>query len=127
MSKVEVYEYAVIRVLPKVEREEFLNVGVILYSRHKSFLDMMVHIDEDRLLAFSKDLDIDMIKEYLDAWDAVCKGDEAGGAIGKMEMHLRFRWLTASRSTIIQSSDVHPGRSDDPQGVLGQLFKKLVL
>ncbi len=127
MSKVEVYEYAVIRVLPKVEREEFLNVGVILYSRHKSFLDMKVHIDEDRLTSFSKDLDVNLIKGYLDAWDEVCKGGESGGAIGKMEMHLRFRWLTASRSTIIQSSDVHPGRSADPKGVLDQLFKKLVL
>ncbi len=127
MSKTEVYEYAVIRVLPKVEREEFLNVGVILYSKRKNFLDMKVLLDEERLLGFSKELDVDMIKGYLDAWDLVCKGTNESGPIGKLEMHLRFRWLTANRSTIIQSSKVHPGQCSDPKAMLDLLFKQLVI
>lgn len=127
MPKTEVYEYAIIRVLPKVEREEFLNVGVILYSKRKNFLDMRVHLDEGRLFGFSKDLDIDMVKGYLDAWDLVCKGTKDSGPIGQLEMHLRFRWLTANRSTIIQSSQVHPGQCSDPAAMLDKLFQQLVL
>ncbi len=127
MSKSEVYEYAIIRVLPKVEREEFMNVGVILYSKRKDYLDMKVHLDNDRLLSFSKDLDMSLIKSYLDAWDLVCKGGADSGPIGQLEMHLRFRWLTANRSTIIQSSKVHPGRCSDPAKMLDQLFQQFVL
>lgn len=127
MSNSEIYEYAIIRVLPKVEREEFVNVGVILFSKRKEFLDMKVHLDETRLLAFSKELDLDMLNGYLLAWEKVCKGGDGGGTIGQLEMHLRFRWLTANRSTIIQSSKVHPGRSNNPVQKLEDLFAKFVL
>ncbi len=127
MSKSEIYEYAIIRLVPKVEREEFLNIGVILYSKRKDYLDIKIHIDEDRISAFSKDLDVAMIKEYLDGWFKVCKGSKEGGPIGKLDMHLRFRWLTANRSTIIQSSKVHPGYSSDPAEELDKLFLKFVV
>ena len=121
------YEYAIIRLVPKVEREEFLNIGVILYSKRKQYLDMKIHIDESRILSFSKDIEIEHIKKYLDGWRRVCNGSKEGGPIGQLEMHLRFRWLTANRSTIIQSSKVHPGSSTEPSKELEVLFEKYVL
>jgi len=123
----EVYEFSIIRFVPKVEREEFLNVGVILFSKRKEFLGMKVHLDESRLKCFSEDIDIDMLKQYLNAWELVCQGGDKGGSIGSLEMHLRFRWLTATRSTIIQSSKVHPGMCKDPEQILERLFQRFVL
>jgi len=123
----EVYEFSIIRFVPKVEREEFLNVGVILFSKRKEFLGMKVHLDESRLRCFSEDIDIDMLKQYLNAWELVCQGGDKGGSIGSLEMHLRFRWLTATRSTIIQSSKVHPGMCKDPEQILERLFQRFVL
>jgi len=127
MSKSEMYEYAIIRLVPMVEREEFINIGVILYSKRKDYLDMKIHLDEDRILSFSKDIEIGLIKRYLDGWRKVCNGSKDGGPIGQLEMHLRFRWLTANRSTIIQSSKVHPGSSTEPSKELDILFQKFVL
>ena len=121
------YEYAIIRLVPKVEREEFLNIGVILYSKRKDYLDMKIHLDENRILSFSEDIEIKLIKNYLDGWTKVCNGSKEGGPIGQLEMHLRFRWLTANRSTIIQSSKVHPGSSTEPSKELDVLFQKFVL
>ena len=121
------YEYAIIRLVPMVEREEFINIGVILYSKRKDYLDMKIHLDEDRILSFSKDIEIGLIKRYLDGWRKVCNGSKDGGPIGQLEMHLRFRWLTANRSTIIQSSKVHPGSSTEPSKELDILFQKFVL
>ncbi len=120
------FEYAVIRVLPKVEREEFVNVGVILFSKHKKFLDLKVHIDEAKLLALSPKLDIQQIRDYLAAWKAVCEGAPQGGRIGEMELPSRFRWLTASRSTMIQSSPTHTGLCTDPAEVLAKAFEMYV-
>jgi len=120
------YEYAVIRVVPKVEREEFINIGVILMSKESDFLRMKTHVNEAKLKALSTELEADMIKAYLDAWTLVCAGRE-GGAIGALELRVRFRWLTANRSTIIQSSPVHPGYCADPEEELDKLFNQLVL
>lgn len=127
MPNKEIYEYAIIRVVPKVEREEFINVGVILLSKKKQVLCMKYHLDKERLLAFSKEIDIQLIKEYLEAWKLVCDGHANGGKIGSLEIQVRFRWLTANRSTIIQSSPVHPGRSEDPSSELDKLFSKFIL
>ncbi|MDW7690863.1 DUF3037 domain-containing protein [Flammeovirgaceae bacterium SG7u.111] len=121
------YEYAVIRVVPKVEREEFLNVGVILFSKRKKYLGIRYHIDEKRLKAFSADLDPDMLKNYLEAWEKVCQGGKEGGCIGQLDLPSRFRWLVASRSTIIQSSKTHPGLCHNPEQVLENLFQSKVL
>jgi len=121
------YEYAVIRFVPKVEREEFLNVGVILFSKRKKYLAMKYKVDETRIRAFSADADIQSLNDYLKAWDLICQGAPHGGDIGKLELASRFRWLTASRSTIIQSSKIHPGRCHDPQKVMEDLFKRYVL
>ena len=122
-----IYEYAIIRVVPKVERGEFLNVGVILFSKKKKYLDMKFHINEKRLNAFSSEIDIEELNEYLNAWDAVCKGSDSGGPIGKLEIQVRFRWLTANRSTIIQSSPVHSGLCGEMEELLDKLYAKYVL
>ncbi|MEM9917920.1 MAG: DUF3037 domain-containing protein, partial [Bacteroidota bacterium] len=90
------YEFAVIRVVPKVEREEFLNVGVILFSKRKKYLGIKYQIDEQRLKAFSDEMDVVFLNDYLRAWELVCQGDPSGGSIGKMALASRFRWLTAS-------------------------------
>lgn len=121
------YEYAVIRLVPKVEREEFLNIGVILFSKRKKYLDIKYQIDESRIRSFSEEVDTDMIREYLEAWVLICKGSPDGGSIGKLDVASRFRWLVASRSTIIQSSKTHPGLCTDPEKVLEDLFKRYVL
>jgi hypothetical protein len=121
------YEYATIRVVPKVEREEFLNVGVILFSKRKKFLGIKYQLNEQRLHAFSKELDLTMLRNYLKAWELICQGGSAGGPIGQLEIHVRFRWLTANRSTIIQSSPVHPGVCEEPESVLAALFTHYVL
>ena len=120
------YEYAVIRVVPKVEREEFFNVGVILMSNERDFLQMKSHVNEVKLKALSTEVEADMIQAYLKSWALVCSGRK-GGAIGALELRVRFRWLTANRSTIIQSSPVHPGYCDDPEQELEKLFNQLVL
>ena len=121
------FEYAIIRIVPKVEREEFFNVGVILFSKRKKFLDIKYHINPDKLNAFSTEIEIDMLHDYLNAWKLICDGEPSGGEIGKMELSDRFRWLTARRSTIIQSSKTHPGLSQDPKKTLEDIFKKYVL
>jgi len=123
----QLYEYAIIRLVPKVERGEFINIGVILLSKKSNFLDMKFKVNESKLNAFSKDIDIKLVKEYLNAWQLVCEGGSKGGKIGCLEIRVRFRWLTANRSTIIQSSPVHPGFSDDPEQELDRLMLKFVL
>lgn len=128
MQDREIYEYAIVRVLPKVERGEFLNVGLILFSKRKKYLDIKYHIDSKKLKAFSDEIDINNLENYLKAWKLVCEGNKEGGVIGALEMHVRFRWLTADRSTIIQSSKVHPGLlCTSPEETLNSLFEKYVL
>lgn len=121
------YEFAIIRLVPKVEREEFLNVGVILFSKRKKYLGIKYKVDEKRIKAFSNEVDTEMINKYLEAWELICKGGKHGGKIGTFEIAYRFRWLIAARSTIIQSSKVHPGLCHDPEKVLEDLFEKYVL
>lgn len=120
------YEYSVIRIVPRVEREEFINVGVILFSKRKRYLGLKYKIDEPRIKAFSSEVDIEQIRAYLKAWEEVCAGHPRGGAIGQQEQGYRFRWLTANRSTIVQSSRPHPGLCADPQVLLGELFEFFV-
>jgi hypothetical protein len=127
MQEKHLFEYAVIRVVPKVEREEFLNVGVILYcSRHK-FLRMESILKEDRLKAFCDSLDLEELHEHVNSFERICNGGADGGPIGKLPPAERFRWLTATRSTILQTSRVHPGLCGDPQEMLTHLYTQLVL
>ncbi len=127
MQGKELYEYAIIRLVPKVERGEYINIGVILLAKKKNFLALKYNIDENRIKAFSNDVDIDLVKDYLCAWELVCAGGSKGGKIGALEIRVRFRWLTANRSTIIQSSPVHPGFCSDPEKELEKLFVKFVI
>ena len=121
------FEYAIIRVVPKVEREEFFNVGVILFSKRKKFLDIKYHINPDKLKAFSTEIELEMLEDYLKAWKLICEGHPHGGKIGTFELPDRFRWLVACRSTIIQSSKTHSGLSADPEKTLDDIFKSHVL
>ena len=127
MPEKHLFEYAVIRIVPRVEREEFLNVGVILYSQSLKFLDIMYMVDEIRLLHFSDKLDIPEVEEYLKAFDHICKGTAEGGPIGKLDLASRFRWLTATRSTIVQCSKVHSGFCANPGEALKNLYAQFVL
>ncbi|MFT4643829.1 MAG: hypothetical protein ACI8ZX_000225 [Planctomycetota bacterium] len=127
MQNKETFEYAIIRLVPKVEREEFFNIGVIVFSKSKRFLDIKYQIDPAKLKALSPDLDLDELNKYLHAWKLICDGKATGGLIGEMEQPNRFRWLTSCRSTIIQSSKTHPGLSEDPNKELEDIFVKYVL
>src|SRR5450631_2409400 len=120
------FEYAVIRVVPKVEREEFMNVGVIVYCQSLSFLNAAFYLDEMRLGALSPNLEMEEIKKHLAAFCEICKGGPAAGPIGKLDMGSRFRWLTATRSTVLQCSRVHPGLTEDPAATLKDLHARLV-
>jgi hypothetical protein len=121
------YEYAVIRVVPKVEREEFLNVGIIMFCKQQGFLQAKYHLDKDRLSVFCGNLDLEELEEYLQTWSKICDGKKEGRTIGTLPISSRFRWLTATRSTIIQTSKVHPGFCVDAQETLEYLFDELVM
>lgn len=121
------YEYAVIRVVPRVEREEFLNVGVILYSRDLKFLKVVYTINEQKLNAVCAGVDCQEIKDHLQAYERIANGDKEAGPIAQLDIASRFRWLTATRSTIVQSSKVHPGFCDEPEQTLQKLFEQFVL
>ena len=120
------YEYAVIRVVPRVEREEFVNIGVILYCPSEGFLETKVELNEARLLSFAPSLDLEDLRLYLEALERICKGRSQGGTIGSLPLSSRFRWLTATRSTVIQSSKVHSGFCKDPSETLMKLFDQQV-
>lgn len=121
------FEYAIIRLVPKVEREEFFNIGVILFSKRKKYLEVKYKIDEDKLTAFACELNLEDLNSYLKSWDLICKGDKTSGSIGQFELSDRFRWLAASRSTVIQSSKTHSGITDNPKKELDDIFNNYVL
>jgi hypothetical protein len=127
MQEKHLFEYAVIRVVPHVEREEFLNAGIILLCAPKKFLNTKINVDESRLKVLCRKLDISELREYVRSFERICKGGSDGGEIGKLTIAERFRWLTATRSTILQTSKVHPGLCNDPQEMLERLFEQLVL
>ncbi|MET3979071.1 hypothetical protein ABIB62_001659 [Mucilaginibacter sp. UYP25] len=120
------FEYAVIRVVPRVEREEFLNVGVVLLCSKQKYLKMMYQVDRERLQAFSKDLDIEAIEENLLSFQRIANGAKGSGPIGELDAASRFRWLTATRSTVVQTSKVHPGFCLDGDDSLTRLYDQLV-
>jgi hypothetical protein len=121
------FEYAIIRLLPKVEREEFFNIGVILFSKRKKYLDVKYHINPNKLKALAPELELAILNDYLNAWKIICDGKLSAGKIGELEISDRFRWLAACRSTIIQSSKTHPGLCENPEMELDAIFKEFVL
>lgn len=120
------YDYALIRVVPRVERGEFLNAGVVLSSKSGDFLQARVELDEARLLALAPGLDLDAVRRHLAAFPAICAGGEEAGPIGRLPKRERFYWLTAPRSTMIQTSPVHTGRCSDAATMLERLLDTMV-
>jgi DUF3037 family protein len=120
------FSYAVLRVVPSVERGEAINVGVVVYSRQHDFLGLRAQLDEARLAALDPDCDPDPIRARLAALDLVASGDGSGGALAELPASDRFGWLTAPSSTVIQPSDVHTGLTDDPAATLDHLFDTMV-
>jgi hypothetical protein len=126
MQEKHLFEYAVIRVIPRVEREEFLNVGVILYCSAQDFLQTAFELNDDRLSAFASDLKVSEIEGHLLAFKQICEGGPKAGTIGQLPLGERFRWLTAPRSTVVQTSPVHTGLCSDARETLADLLTKLV-
>lgn len=126
MQEKHLFEYAIIRVVPRVEREEFINVGVILYCSAQGFLQTIFKLDEEKLRIFSDQLDIPELAERLQAFRKICAGDPDTGAIGRLPIAARFRWLTAARSTVVQTSPVHPGLGINARETLAKLYAQLV-
>ena len=120
------YDYAVIRVVPRVERQEFVNAGVILWCREQDFLKARIELDEARLRAMDAAVDLDAVRRHLASFSLICAGGDDGGPIGKLPKRERFDWLVAPRSTIIQSSAVHPGRCSDVAETLERLLETMV-
>lgn len=126
MPATHAFDYAFIRVVPHVEREEFINVGVILYCAELRFLDTRIHLDAERLSAFAPDVDIAMVQDQLAVIPAICAGGAEAGPIGLLSQAERYHWLVAPRSTTIQMSPAHGGVLTDPQAELDDLFEKMV-
>jgi len=120
------YEYAVIRLVPRVERGERLNIGVVLYCRGLDFLSAIITVDEQRLQVFSPGTDITEIRSAAKAFHDICAGANTS-PIARLDKASRFRWLTAPRSTVVQTSRVHPGFCDDAAATLQRLHRELVL
>jgi len=121
------FEYAVIRVLPKVEREEFINVGIILFSKRAKYIRIIWKLNAERLNAFSTELDLDLLEDTLQSFEKICNGNKDGGIIAQLDIPERFRWLTAVRSSCIQTSRPHPGFSDNLDLETEKLFEEMVL
>ena len=127
MRTADTYDYAVIRVVPRVEREEFVNVGIILSCERAGFLQARIELDEARVRALDPTVDLAMVRRHLAAIPAICRGGEAAAPIGLLPPRARFHWLTARRSAIIQTSPVHMGRCDgDLAATLDHLMERMV-
>lgn len=120
------YDYAVIRVVPRVERGEFVNVGVILCCRGRGFLAARFDVDETRLAALAPALDSREVRKHLDSFQKICAGGPAAGPLGRLTPRERFDWLVAPRSTIIQTSPAHAGLCPDPEAELDRLLQAMV-
>lgn len=120
------YDYAIVRVVPRVERQEFVNVGVILSCPARQFLEARIELDEARLLALYPTLDLEAIRANLASIPMICIGGPHAGTIGQLSQRERFHWLVAPRSTIIQTSPVHLGRCQEPAAALQHLLDTMV-
>ena len=127
MQESHLFEYAVIRVVPRVEREEFINVGIILFCKKQRYLQTKFTLDKERLKAFAPLLDVEEVEKNLQAYARISAGAAGSGPIGRLDAASRFRWLTATRSTVVQSSKVHPGLCHDLPAAVEKLYAQLVL
>ena len=120
------FDYAILRIVPRVEREERINAGVILFCLERDFLQARVELDEARLRALWPETDVELIRQHLEAIPRICAGSPEGGPIAKLSQRERFHWLVSPRSTMIQVSPVHSGLSEQPERTLGELFRRMV-
>jgi len=127
MQDKHLFEYAVIRVVPRVEREEFINTGIILYCSKLKFLRAVYWLNPDRIASLNPEVNISDLEKNLQAFVKICEGTKDSGPIGKLDAASRFRWLTATRSTVLQTSKVHPGFCTSPSDTIIKLEKDLVL
>ncbi|QQT52452.1 DUF3037 domain-containing protein [Sphingobacterium multivorum] len=127
MPEKTVYEYAVVRLIPRVEREEFINVGVALYCRKYRFAKMVYLVNEQKVRSLCSDIELELIENHLSSFQRICHGEKDAGKLAALDITERFRWLTAKRSTLIQCSASHPGLCEDPEATLKELFERLVL
>ena len=119
------FDYAILRVVPRVERAEFINVGVILFCLERRFLMASLHFDRAKLLAIAPQIDLEFVEKHLEAYPRVCKGLRDAGIISALTIRERFHWLVSPRSTIIQVSPVHSGLCEDPEAALYSLLRGL--
>lgn len=127
MHALETYDYAVIRVVPRVERGEFVNAGILLSRQRPPFLQARIHLDAARVLALDPGADIETLQRHLDAIPAICNGAPGSGPIGQLPLRARFHWLTATRSSIIQTSPIHSGQCTSPELAIERLLARMVL
>jgi Protein of unknown function (DUF3037) len=120
------FDYAVVRVVPRVDREEFINVGVLLYCLSKGFLGARVELDEKRLLAVAPEVDLGLVRTHLASLPRICAGGAEAGPIGQLSQKERWHWLVAPRSTILQTSPVHSGLCENPEASLEALMDSMV-
>lgn len=120
------FDYAVVRVVPHVEREEFFNAGVIVYCYAQDVLVARVELDEALLRALAPEADPEVVRGHLEAIPRVCAGGAAAGPIGELSQRERWHWLTAPRSTVLQTSPAHAGLCDDPEAAMERLFERVV-
>lgn len=121
------FDYAIVRVVPRVEREELINAGVILFCLERDFLAARVEVNEPRLRALWPEIDVELVRQHLEAIPRICAGSPDSGPIGRLSLRERFHWLVAPRSTIIQVSPVHAGLCESPERALDELFRQMVL
>ena len=126
MQEGKIYEYAVIRLVPKVEREEFFNIGLIMFSKKEKYIRVEFHLCRDKFALMHNKLDYEDIFENLQTFKNIAEGNESGGEIAKLDIPERFRWLTAVKSSVIQTSRPHPGKSKDLDKTFERLFEELV-
>jgi hypothetical protein len=126
MRTLAAYDYAVVRVVPRVERGEFLNVGVIVSCESARLLQARIELDEARVLALDPTLDLELLRQHLGAIPRICAGDADAGPIAALPLRARFHWLTAPRSTVVQTSPVHRGQCADPASALEHLLQRMV-
>ncbi|WP_353073828.1 DUF3037 domain-containing protein [Tunturiibacter gelidiferens] len=121
------FDYAVVRVVPRVEREEFVNAGVVVFCLQQRFLEARIHIDNQRLRTLWPEIDLDLVRNRLEAFPRICAADPAGGPISQLSQRERFHWLVSPRSTIIQVSPVHTGLCDAPADLMDNLARRYLL
>lgn len=120
------FDYAILRVVPRVERQEFINAGIVVFCLEKRYLAARIRLDETRLKALWPETDVELVKHHLEAVPRICAGDVDGGPIAKLSQRERFHWLTSARSTIIQPSSVHSGICEETGGLLDRLERQFL-